>query len=307
MATQSMYGPCITVSTARAIPDAAKDETMVKSHSILYGVAFTLLFSSSLAAQETNLNTVVATVAGTEITIGHMLDVKRQLPEQYKSLEDSVLFSGILEQLLQQELLANSVTEDPSWLATAMQNQRRNLLSSVVINDLRDNSVTENILKDTYAAKYPAGSGETEYKASHILVETEQKARDLLALLDGGTDFSGLAIEHSTGPSGPSGGDLGWFGKGQMVEPFESAVMGMEADTYTGPVKTQFGYHLIFLNNRRETSPPSFEDVRSEIEVEIQNAAVEKHLSGLMANAEVMMPAVEIDPSILSVLDFTSK
>ena len=83
--------------------------------------------------------------------------------------------------------------------------------------------------------------------------------------------------------------------------------MGMEADTYTGPVKTQFGYHLIFLNNRRETSPPSFEDVRSEIEVEIQNAAVEKHLSRLMANAEVMMPAVEIDPSILSVLDFTSK
>ena len=169
------------------------------------------------------------------------------------------------------------------------------------------NYVTKDVLKSSYAAKYPVGVGETEYKASHILVETEQKARDLLALLDGGTDFSGLAIEHSTGPSGPSGGDLGWFGKGQMVEPFESAVMGMEADTYTGPVKTQFGYHLIFLHNRRETSPPSFEDVRSEIEVEIQNAAVEKHLSRLMANAEVMMPAVEIDPSILSVLDFTSK
>ena len=302
-----MYGPCITVSTARAIPDAAKDETMVKSPSILHGIAFTLLFSSSLAAQDTNLNTVVATVAGTEITIGHMLDVKRQLPEQYKSLEDSVLFSGIIDQLLQQELLASSVTEDPSWLATAMQNQRRNLLSSVVINDLRANSITEDILKKSYATKYPFGSGETEYKASHILVETEQKARGLLALLDGGTDFSSLAIEHSTGPSGPNGGDLGWFGKGQMVAPFESAVMGMKAGTYAGPVKTQFGYHLIFLNSRRETSPPSFEDVRDEIKVEIQNAAVEAHLRGLMANADVVMPVVEIDPSILSVLDFTSK
>jgi len=114
------------VSTARAIPDAAKDETMVKSHTILHGVAFTLLFSSSVVAQETNLNTVVATVAGTEITIGHMLDVKRQLPEQYKSLEDNVLFSGIIDQLLQQELLANSITKEPSWLATAMQNQLRN-------------------------------------------------------------------------------------------------------------------------------------------------------------------------------------
>ena len=280
---------------------------MVKSHSILHGVAFAIIFSSSLAAEEINISTVVATVAGTEITIAHMLDVKRQLPEQYESLEDSVLFNGIIDQLLQQELLASSITEDPSWLAIAMQNQRRNLLSSVVINDLRANSVTEDILKNTYAAKYPADSSEQEYKASHILVETEQRAKDLLALLDGGTDFGGLAIEHSTGPSAPSGGDLGWFGKGQMVVPFESAVMGMEAGTYTGPVKTQFGYHLIFLNDRRETSPPSFEDVRGEIEVEIQNAAVEAHLRGLMANADVVMPTEEINPSILSILDFTSK
>ena len=280
---------------------------MVKSHSILHGVAFAIIFSSSLAAEEAKLSTVVATVAGTEITIAHMLDVKRQLPEQYESLEDSVLFNGILDQLLQQELLASLITEDPSWLATAMQNQRRNLLSSVVVNDLRANSVTEDILKNTYAVKYPAGAGEQEYKASHILVETEQKAKDLLALLDGGTDFGGLAIEHSTGPSAPSGGDLGWFGKGQMVAPFESAVIGMEAGTYTGPVKTQFGYHLVFLNDRRETSPPSFEDVRGEIEVEIQNAAVEAHLRGLMANADVVMPTEEINPSILSILDFTSK
>ena len=113
----------------------------------------------------------------------------------------------------------------------------------------RSNSLTEDILKNSYAAKYPAGAGEIEYKASHILVETEKKARDLLVLLDGGIDFSGLAIEHSTGPSGPSGGDLGWFGKGQMVAPFESTVMAMKVGTYAGPVKTQFGYHLIFLNN----------------------------------------------------------
>jgi len=280
---------------------------MVKSHSILHGMAFAIIFSSSLAAEEINISTVVATVAGTEITIAHMLDVKRQLPEQYESLEDSVLFNGIIDQLLQQELLASSITEDPSWLAIAMQNQRRNLLSSVVINDLRTNSVTEDILKNTYAAKYPADSSEQEYKASHILVETEQRAKDLLMLLDGGTDFGDLAIEHSTGPSAPSGGDLGWFGKGQMVAPFESAVIGMEAGTYTGPVKTQFGYHLVFLNDRRETSPPSFEDVRGEIEVEIQNAAVEAHLRGLMANADVVMPTEEINPSILSILDFTSK
>tara|TARA_B100000767_G_scaffold127176_1_gene121130 strand:- start:18026 stop:18868 length:843 start_codon:yes stop_codon:yes gene_type:complete len=280
---------------------------MLKSHSILQGMAIALLLSSSLAAQDRNLSTVVATVGETELTLGHMLDVKRQLPDQYQSLDDNTLFNGIIEQLIQQELLASSMTKDPSWLAIAMQNQRRNILSSVVINELRTNAVTERALQAAYAAKFPVGLGEQEYKASHILVETEQKARELLALLDGGADFSGLATEHSTGPSGPRGGDLGWFGKGQMVAPFEKAVMGMEAGTYTGPVQTQFGYHLIFLNDRRETSSPAFEDVRSELEVEIQNAAVEEHLRGLMATANVIMPTEWIDPSILSTLDLIVK
>lgn len=280
---------------------------MLKSHSILQGMAIALLLSSSLAAQDRNLSTVVATVGETELTLGHMLDVKRQLPDQYQSLDDNTLFNGIIEQLIQQELLASSMTKDPSWLAIAMQNQRRNILSSVVINELRTNAVTERALQAAYTAKFPVGSGEQEYKASHILVETEQKARELLALLDGGADFSGLATEHSTGPSGPRGGDLGWFGKGQMVAPFEKAVMGMEAGTYTGPVQTQFGYHLIFLNDRRETSSPAFEDVRSELEVEIQNTAVEEHLRGLMATANVIMPTEWIDPSILSTLDLIVK
>ena len=280
---------------------------MLKSHSILQGMAIALLLSSSLAAQDRNLSTVVATVGETELTLGHMLDVKRQLPDQYQSLDDNTLFNGIIEQLIQQELLASSMTKDPSWLAIAMQNQRRNILSSVVINELRTNAVTERALQAAYTAKFPVGSGEQEYKASHILVETEQKARELLALLDGGADFSGLATEHSTGPSGPRGGDLGWFGKGQMVAPFEKAVLGMEAGTYTGPVQTQFGYHLIFLNDRRETSSPAFEDVRSELEVEIQNAAVEEHLRGLMATANVIMPTEWIDPSILSTLDLIVK
>tara|TARA_B100000780_G_scaffold23409_1_gene14944 strand:+ start:55 stop:897 length:843 start_codon:yes stop_codon:yes gene_type:complete len=280
---------------------------MFKSYSILHGMAIALLLSSSLAAQDQNLRTIVATVSGTDLTLGHMLDVKRQLPDQYQNLDDNTLFNGIIDQLIQQELLASSMTKDPSWLAIAMQNQRRNILSSVIISELRTNAVTERALKAAYSAKFPLGSGEQEYKASHILVETEQKARELLTMLDGGADFSGLATEHSTGPSGPSGGDLGWFSKGQMVAPFENAVMGMEAGTYTGPVQTQFGYHLIFLNNRRETSPPTFEDVRSELKVEIQNAAVEAHLRSLMATADVIMPTNRIDPSILSTLDLIVK
>jgi len=117
-----MYGSRITVSTARASPCASKDKTMAKSSTIFRNIAFTLFLSTPLAAQEANLTTVVATVNGTELTLAHVLDIKRQLPEQYRNLEDSVLFNGIIEQLVQQQLLASSVETPPSWLPTAMEN-----------------------------------------------------------------------------------------------------------------------------------------------------------------------------------------
>jgi peptidyl-prolyl cis-trans isomerase C len=276
---------------------------MAKFTTIFRNIAFTLFLSTPLAAQETNLATVVATVNGTKLTLAHMLDIKRQLPQQYKNLEDSVLFNGIIEQLIQQQLLASSVETPPSWLPTAMENQERNLLSTVVIDDIRAGALSETALQSAYDAKFPAGGGEEEYQASHILLETEDKARELLKLLDAGADFATLAQEHSTGPSGPRGGDLGWFGKGQMVPDFENAVLSMTPGTYAGPVQTQFGYHLILLTDRRVMARPSLEEVRGELEVELQNAAVETHLRALMDGADVTLSSDGIDPSVLSTLD----
>ena len=276
---------------------------MAKFTTIFRNIALTLFLSTPLAAQETNLTTVVATVNGTKLTLAHMLDIKRQLPQQYKNLEDSVLFNGIIEQLIQQQLLASSVETPPSWLPTAMENQERNLLSTIVIDDIRAGALSETALQSAYEAKFPAGGGEEEYQASHILLETEDKARELLKLLDEGADFATLAQEHSTGPSGPRGGDLGWFGKGQMVPDFENAVLSMTPGTYSGPVQTQFGYHLILLTDRRVMARPSLEEVRGELEVELQNAAVDTHLRALMDGADVTLSSDGIDPSVLSTLD----
>jgi len=276
---------------------------MAKFNTIFRNIAFTLFLSTPLAAQEANLTTVVATVNGTKLTLAHVLDIKRQLPAQYKNLEDSVLFNGIIEQLVQQQLLASSFETPPSWLPTAMENQERNLLSTIVIDDIRAGALSEAALQSAYDAKFPAGEGEEEYQASHILMETEDEAREILALLDEGADFTTLAQEHSTGPSGPRGGDLGWFGKGQMVPDFENAVLSMAPGAYAGPVQTQFGYHLILLRDRRIMARPSLEEVRGELEVELQNAAVESHLRALMDGADVSLSSDDIDPSVLSTLD----
>ena len=276
---------------------------MAKFNTIFRNIAFTLFLSTPLAAQEANLTTVVATVNGTKLTLAHVLDIKRQLPAQYKNLEDSVLFNGIIEQLVQQQLLASSFETPPSWLPTAMENQERNLLSTIVIDDIRAGALSEAALQSAYDAKFPAGEGEEEYQASHILLETEDEAREILTLLDEGADFATLAQEHSTGPSGPRGGDLGWFGKGQMVPDFENAVLSMAPGAYAGPVQTQFGYHLILLRDRRIMARPSLEEVRGELEVELQNAAVESHLRALMDGADVSLSSDDIDPSVLSTLD----
>ena len=135
------------------------------------------------------------------------------------------------------------------------------------------------------------------------MVTTIQEAEDLLKLLDDGADFKNLAINYSIGPSSPDGGDLGWFKKGQMVAPFEKALTFMEIDTYSGPVKTQFGYHLIHLNDRRKTLPPDFELVKNELEVELRNTAIEKHLQKLTSNADIFISKNLINPNALSTLD----
>jgi peptidyl-prolyl cis-trans isomerase C len=291
------------VSTPGGYSSYSKGKTMVKSHLIRRGTLFSFLLASSVAAQNTSVDAVVATIGSTEITIGHVLDVKRQLPEQYQSLGDDVLFSGIVEQLIQQEVLARSVTIDPYWMAAALENQRRSLLSLTVIDEVRANVISEAALRTAYQEKYTSKSSGQEYKASHILVDTAEEANQLLSKLDEGMDFGSLAQEYSTGPSGPNGGDLGWFGKGQMVPTFEAAVQVMAVGTYTGPVQTQFGYHLIRLDDLREIIPPSLNEVRNQLEVELQNAAVEAYISSLMTTLKVVYPETPIDPSILSTLE----
>ena len=90
-----------------------------------------------------------------------------------------------------------------------------------------------------------------EVRASHILVKSEQEARDLKTRIEGGEDFASVAKAHSTCPSGQSGGDLGYFGKGMMVKEFEDAAFASNVNTVSEPVKTQFGYHLIKVTEQR--------------------------------------------------------
>ena len=280
---------------------------MLPPSSLLIGAILTFMLSSQVKAQEPSLNTIAATVNGTTITLGHILDIKRQLPDQYQSLSNEVLFTNIVDQLVQQEILASSFKKDPEWVSITMQNERRNILSTIIIDKIREEAVSDEILKAAYLQRYTQIMENMEYKASHILVDTIEKAQDLLKMLEDGAGFSEMAIKYSTGPSSLDGGDLGWFKKGQMVAPFETAVLVMEVGTYSKPIQTQFGYHLIHLDDHRETPPPNFEDVRSNLEIELQNVAINTYLRGRLVDANVIMPKTPIDYNKLSTLDLQAK
>ncbi|MEM8802624.1 MAG: peptidylprolyl isomerase, partial [Pseudomonadota bacterium] len=141
---------------------------------------------------------------------------------------------------------------------------------------------------------------EVEFNASHILVETEDEAKALITELEGGADFAQLAMDKSTGPSGPRGGELGWFGLGAMVAPFEEAVATMEPGAISAPVQTQFGWHVIKLNETRVKNAPPLEQVQAQLSDEIRRVAIEGLVEELTAGAEITRAtAEEIDPALL--------
>jgi len=280
---------------------------MSKHHNILLAAATSICMAVPALAQETSAETVVATVNGTDITVGHMITARAQLPQQYQELADDVLFDGILQQLVQQTVLSQQTETTPKVVELSLENERRAALAGVAINAFLDTPVDEAAVQAAYDAQYAAIEPEKEFNASHILVETEEEAKVLVTELEGGADFAELAKEKSTGPSGPSGGSLGWFGPGMMVKPFEDAVVTLEDGAISEPVETQFGWHVIKLDETRMKGAPSLEEVRESLVADLQQVNLLEHIDGLTEAADVTRAEDAIDASILSNVDLLSE
>lgn len=406
--------------------------TLVKH--LLGGVAIVALMTTTLAAQDTNsteepaeetsvetsdntetggestqtpsgdtaetvpvtADTVVATVNGRDITVGHMIIMAARLPQEYQQLPNDLLFPGVLDQLIQQlAVVDDEEIQLSKGSELALENERRGLLAGEAMRRVAEAAVTEEALQALYAERYtnpkltnefrvshiqlatedeakavkaeieggadfvalvqekstdeasrandgdlgwfdpstmtgPFGESifsleqgqvsdpvqtesgwhivklnetrpKQEYNAAHILVETEEEAKEIQAEIEAGADFTAVAIERSQGPSGPNGGDLGWFKKGMMVEPFEEAVLALEPGQVSGPVQTEFGWHIIKFIGVRQF--PELEEVRAQLEQEIQQKAVEAERAAATENAEIVRNDANIDPAILRQFD----
>jgi len=277
---------------------------MQKPLTFLAPLAFLAAFSLPAAAQDAtpaDPSTVVATVGDTEITVGHMIVAWASLPEQYQGLPDDVLFQGILDQLVQQTALQQQFSGDlPSRISLQLENEQRSLVAGEAINGIMESPIAEADVLAAYAEEYSNSEQSTEFNASHILVETEEEALAIVEELKEGADFATVAREKSTGPSGPNGGQLGWFGEGAMVPEFEAAVVAMEPGAVSAPVKTQFGWHVITLNETRVQEAPKLEDVRAELEMQIRQIRAQAKIEEVTAAAQVDRSGAEgIAPSVI--------
>jgi peptidyl-prolyl cis-trans isomerase C len=270
---------------------------MLKRAGIL-GLA--LVLAGPVLAEGETAATVVATVNGTEITLGHMIALRESLPPQYQTLPDDVLFRGILDQLIQQETLKQATGDLSVRHSVTLENEQRGYISGVAIERVVAESVTDEALQAAYDARFKDAAPQTEYSAAHILVETEEEAEKLKADLAGGADFAELAKAHSTDTgSGAAGGDLGWFGLGVMVKPFEDAVVGATVGEVTGPIATDFGFHLILVKETRVAEQPTLDMVRDELAAEIENAAITAKIEELTQGATITREGEGLDPELL--------
>ena len=146
---------------------------------------------------------------------------------------------------------------------------------------------TEAELKAEYDARI-AESPRQEFHARHILVDDEAKAKDMITQLDKGASFEQLAKDNSKDGSSTEGGDLGWFNPNQMVKPFSDAVQQLETGKYTeAPVQSEFGWHVIKLEEKRPTSPPAFESVKAQLGPLVNQKKFETYLKDLVKSAKV--------------------
>jgi peptidyl-prolyl cis-trans isomerase C len=242
----------------------------------------------------------VASVNGTDLTLAEVLMAVSALPAQYQQLPPDVLFGAIVDQLIQQELLAQAATGEPATLAAALANQRRQVLANAAVGELVASALTPEALQAAYDAAFAEAEPQTEWRARHILVATEEEATAVKDRLAAGEDFAAIAQEVSTDAgSGAQGGELGWFSAGMMVPEFETAVAALQPGDVSEPVQSQFGWHVVELEETRDKPAPTLEEVRPDLEAQVQQEAVQARLAELEAAGEVTRPAPDaFDPAL---------
>ncbi|TVQ00835.1 MAG: peptidylprolyl isomerase [Roseinatronobacter sp.] len=281
------------------------DRNMVRFSRFSVAVATMMAVSTpALSETEPTRDTVLATVNGTEITVGHLLAARETLPEQFQEMPGEALFQPLVEQLIEQTAIMQEAEGTLSVREQiAFENEQRAFIANAALTRVASEALSEENVNEAYTAfvtEFDGREPTPEFNASHIIVETEEEAQALRAELDEGADFAELAREHSMDGAAAGGGSLGWFGLGAMIPEFEEAVQELEVGEYMGPLETSFGWHLVLLNDTRMSQAPELEDVREALEENLQREAAQAALNRATEAAAIERNYEDIDAAIMS-------
>jgi peptidyl-prolyl cis-trans isomerase C len=236
---------------------------------------------------------VVARVNGTELHRSEVLAARQMLPAQVQQIPFDQVYPQLLDSLVTNLLAAQAgrkqkLADDPE-VKKRLQWAQDQIIEEVYLGRYIRGAMTDDRIKARYDQFVKDQKPQDQVNAKHILVKTEDEAKAVIADLKGGGDFAAIAKEKSNDPgTKATGGDLGWFTKDEMVPEFAEAAFKLQKGQYTEtPVKTQFGYHVIMLVDRRTAPPPTMEEARPQVVALLQRELIEQKVKELRTSAKI--------------------
>lgn len=258
--------------------------------------------AGAVLAQEdaiANADAVVAVVGGQNITEADLAFAAEDMAQDLSQMPPEERRAFLVRILIDMKVMSQAAREagmdQTEIFAQRQKYLEERALRRAYFNEAIAGAVTEEAARAEYDAFVQQFEPQPEVRASHILVETEEKANELKAEIDGGADFGELARENSIDPGAANGGDLGFFGRGMMVQPFEEAVFALaNPGDVSAPVQSQFGWHVIKLEEKRDSAPPSFEQVAPQIQNQLLMRSFTEKVDALMEGVEINIEDPEL-------------
>jgi peptidyl-prolyl cis-trans isomerase C len=248
-------------------------------------------------------NTPVAKVNGQDITQGELKFAEAEIGSELAGVPTESRRRVLVEYLIEAHLMAQlaekaQLAATPDFETRLKYYRMRALRDEFFENKVRD-SVGEAAAKQLYDDRVKSIPAQQEVRARHILVKTKDEAEKIAKEVTGGADFAEAAKKYSQDSGGESGGDLGYFTKGQMVKPFEEAAFSMEKGKVSSPVQSEFGWHIIKVEDKRDRQPPTFEEVKDQITASLIQAKLQSTVQEMREQAKIEI----VDPDVKKAIE----
>ena len=274
----------------------------------IIAITFFIQSSQEIYSQEAlSADTPFIEVNGKIIKFGSAIIAFSKLQQRNVNFDESTIFSQIVQQLVNEELLSQKIDKENKLTLLALEHEKRSAKAAQMVSKILKNFPNDELVNSAYQNLINELKGSLEYNASHILVKEEDQAKTIRKDIDNGKNFEDLAKEYSIGPTGKNGGNLNWFDLTSMVPEFSTALMVLSEGDVSQPVQTKFGWHLIKLNETREKKIPEFKKIEAQLRQNLRQKKINDYLKSLTENSEINFVGKNINPNEITNIQLLEK